>query len=235
MEYLLRILLENKFSAFAQKFIEKQNWQAIRENELIIGYEEILSLANKTLYPQNISLDKLYQEVKNQLVVSFTYKKLYQVDLLITIEDFILSVKQAQFGFLLEIKKIQATEQACFFDKIKISCLNLLIQTFPQATIRRLFDQKIFEPGIKTTVTENKIHVDFQAIIPSTPIGKTFLGLSVLDFVTIDTITTENKGLGVKFNLYIPEWIKSLLLMLISTKINRYFNKTTAKAASSKL
>lgn len=217
-------LSNNKFTSIAQGFLEKQSWEALRDQELTIGYDELIELTNESQEDSKVEINQLKHIEDNKIHLLITHQNTEQISLDLTIHDFKLLPKEAHLTFSPKINNIKALAKSDFINHVKIFFVNLFVVSFNDTILNKLFKDKTLSDGIYSDIIDGKIKVDFWEAIKATGLGKTFVGFSALDFCQITDLKPNEKGFGIKFNVQIPEWVKTLIIITLSSIVHRMFN-----------
>lgn len=221
MNHLKNFILNNKFANLTQAFIEKQSWEALRENELTVTYEDLINLTNNIDENNELEIISVEYLENRKINIVATYENKIYIALDITIYSFEVSPKKAYFTFLPEVKTIKALKKSGLLNHIKLFVANIFATNFNETILNKVFKDKSLGNGIYSYVSSNKIRIDFLEAIKATELGKTYLGFSALDFFQITNIRPKNDGLGIQFNIHIPEWIKTYVFLTFSSLINK--------------
>ncbi len=225
MEELLKLLLSNQYLKTAESMLSDQTWEHLKKNELIFGYSHIMALLNPFFQKQGILLQQLFCPSENQLRVVVSYRNTAKADIVFTFDKFVLSSHEAFFAFQMEIKDLSSLPDAGFIDKLKIGGADIFTKLFPQYITGKLLENISAAPGIKATVKDEFITLDFQQSLKTTPLNKAFLGITILDFVQISSLFPAKEGLSIRFAFTFPQWLKTLCAMFFSAQVDKFLNR----------
>ncbi len=216
---------------FAHKmkyFLKNQSLNYLKQNEIILSYQEIQKALDCQTLMRNIAITNIEKDNLKQFHFTMTHQEhKFISNLNFEIDDFILSANKSHIIFSVTVKDVHATADSSIWHKLKINFLGFILKLCPNYINHKLFDEKDFGSGVKSCIIDNKIKIDFKELVQTTPLAKTFLGLSILDLIQVIRINIHKKGFGIKFNMSTPEWLKNLLLLIISIISKKLFHKLT--------
>lgn len=223
---IIRDIMESELFRLLESFYNNQSFDLLKDGEIVFGYKDIQFLVNKNSEKCEIIIEQLYQTAEKQIHLIITHKRFGQADIVFSIEEFILSAEKAYLTFSYHINSIKPASEVVFWDKLKVYGANLIIKFFPETINKKIFEQKILAEGVKSNIFENNITIDFLEAVKNSPLGQNkLLGYQTLDFIQIIAINIHEKGFGVRFNIIIPDWLKSISLMLFSAIIRKKIYK----------
>lgn len=224
MNQLKDFILNNKFTSIAQNFLQKQSWEALRDNEITIGYEELIQFINESPENKEIKVNNIqFLEDKTVCLVA-THQNKEQISLDLKIHEFKLLPKEAQITFSPKTNNINALPESGFINHIKMFFVKIFAVNFNDTILDKLFKEKTIGDCMYSNIIDGKIRIDFWDAIKETDLGKSFFGFYAFDFLQITDIKPNEKGFGIKVNIQIPEWLKSLLFIALTTVMHKMFN-----------
>lgn len=226
MNQLKDFILNNRFTSIAQNFIHKQSWEALRNNELTLGYDELVQLTNQAQEDEKITINQMQQVEDEKIRLLVTHQNTEQISLDLTIHEFKLLPKKAYISFSPKINSIKALEQTGFVHHVKIFFVNFFAVSFNDTILDKIFKAKTLNKGIYSNIVDGKVIIEFWEAVEATTLGKTFLGFTAFDFLQITDIKPNEKGLGIRFNIQIPDWVKTFVFLILTSLINKIINGT---------